>query len=199
VTALGPRIYAENRRLIVTLAVAAVVNAILYVLVVNPLARRSAGAAERATVAAQARQNAERDLQAARALITGKAKAEEELNAFYRKVLPANGSAARRMTYVPIVEIARRNNVEYVNRTYESEAEEIGTGTRGAAKTSLMRLTTRVVLQGDYEDLRAFIYELERASEFVVIDDVTLIEAEENEPVTLTIHLSTFYVAEGNA
>ena len=35
---------------------------------------------------------------------------------------------------------------------------------------SLKRLTTRVVLQGDYESIRSFIYELEQAPQFVVID-----------------------------
>ena len=32
-----------------------------------------------------------------------------------------------------------------------------------------------MVLQGDYENLRQFIYELESAPEFVIIDDVTLV------------------------
>ena len=194
-TPLAARIFAENRRLVVTLAVAIVANLLLYGFVVYPLSVRSAGAADRAQAAVQSRDAADRDLQAARALISGKARAEEDLNAFYKKVLPSNGSAARRITYVPVVEIARRNNVDYVNRSYESDTEELGSGVRSGAKTSLMRLTTRVVLQGDYEDIRAFIYELERAPQFVVIDDVTLLEAEENEPVTLTINLSTFYVA----
>jgi hypothetical protein len=54
------------------------------------------------------------------------------------------------------------------------------------------------VLQGDYESIRAFIYELEQAPQFVVIDQVTLLEAEEGEPVTLTVTLSTFY-REANA
>ena len=35
-------------------------------------------------------------------------------------------------------------------------------------------MTIRMVLQGDYENLRQFIFELESAPEFVIIDDVTL-------------------------
>jgi len=62
----------------------------------------------------------------------------------------------------------------------------------------LKRLTTRVVLQGDYESIRSFIYELEQAPQFVVIDQVTLLEAEEGTPVTLTVTLSTFF-REANA
>ena len=34
-----------------------------------------------------------------------------------------------------------------------------------------------MVLQGDYESLRQFIYALESAPEFVIIDDVTLSRA----------------------
>jgi hypothetical protein len=159
---------------------------------VYPLRVRSAGAADRAAAAAGERQAADRDLQVARALISGKAKAEEELDAFYKRVLPANVFAAQRMTYVPVVDIARRNNVDYVNRVYE-DPEELRTEENRMLGVALMRLTTRVVLQGDYEDIRAFIYELERAPEFVVIDEVTLLEADEDEPVRLTVSLSTYY------
>ncbi len=112
----------------------------------------------------------------ARGLITGKAQAEEELDAFYKKVLPANVSAARSLTYVPVVEIARRNDVNYVNRVYE-DPEELHPEDSRRLGVSLKRLTTRVVLQGDYESIRAFIYELEQAPQFVVIDQVTLLEA----------------------
>lgn len=191
-TPILKRIFEEKRRVALPLGIAIVTNVLLYALVVYPLGVKSAGAADRAAAAAGARQAAERDLQGARALISGKARAEEELNAFYKKVLPASVSAAQRLTYQPVVSIARRNNVSYVNRVYEDPEEQRPEGGRTLG-VSLMRLTTRVVLQGDYEDIRAFIYELERAPEFVVIDEVTLLEAGEAEPVALTVSLSTYY------
>jgi hypothetical protein len=191
-TSIFRRVFAEKRRIVLPLGIAIAANILLYALVVYPLAVRSAGAADRAAAAADARQGAERDVKVAQALISGKAQAEEELNAFYRKVLPPNVFAAQRMTYLPVVTIAQRNNVNYVNRVYE-DPEELRTEENRVLGVSLMRLTTRVVLQADYEDIRAFIYELERAPEFVVIDEVTLLEADENEPVTLTVALSTFY------
>jgi hypothetical protein len=196
-TPFAQRIFAEKRRPLLFIGIAIIANLLLYVLVVYPLALRSAGAADRASGAVRQRQAAERELQVARSLVTGKAQAEEELNAFYKKVLPASVSAARRLTYVPVVEIARRNDVDYVNRVYEEPGEQNADDSRqvGAA---LMRLTTRVVLRGDYESIRAFVYELEQAPEFVVIDQVTLLEAEAGEPVTLTITLSTYY-REANA
>jgi Tfp pilus assembly protein PilO len=50
-----------------------------------------------------------------------------------------------------------------------------------------------MVLQGEYEDLRQFIYSVESSPEFVIIDDVALTEAKPNEPQTLTIRMSTYY------
>ena len=49
------------------------------------------------------------------------------------------------------------------------------------------------MLQGDYEGIRRFIYALETAPEFVIIDDVSLAQAEANKPLTLTLELSTYY------
>jgi hypothetical protein len=191
-TPIVRRVFHEKRRVVVPLAIAIIANVLLYALVVYPLSVRSAGAADRAAAAAQQRQAAERELQVAKGLITGKAQAEEELNAFYKKVLPPNVSAARSLTYVPVVEIARRNDVNYMNRVYE-DPEDVNLEDGRRLGASLKRLTTRVALQGDYESIRAFIYELERAPQFVVIDEVTLREAEEGEPVSLTVTLSTYY------
>lgn len=191
------RIAVEWRRPLVFLGIGVIGNLLLYALVVYPLAVRSAGAASRAAAAAAQRLAAERELEVARRLVAGKAQAEEELSAFYKKVLPPSVSAARSLTYVPVVEIARRNDVNYVNRVYE-DPQDVNPESGQKLGTSLKRLTTRVVLQGDYESIRAFIYELEQAPQFVVIDQVTLLEAEEGEPVTLTVTLSTYY-REANA
>jgi hypothetical protein len=196
-TPFAQRIFVEKRRPLIFIGAAIAVNLLLYFLVVYPLSLRSAGAADRASGAARQRQAAERELQVARSLVTGKTQAEEELNAFYKKVLPPSVSAARSLTYVPVVEIARRNDVNYVNRVYE-DPDEMNAEDSRKVGAALMRLTTRVVLQGDYESIRAFIYELEQAPEFVVIDQVTLLEADAGEPVTLTVTLSTYY-REANA
>jgi len=196
-TSMLRRIFTERRRVVMFLGIAILANLLLYVLVVYPLAVRSAGAADRAAAAAQQRTGAERELQVARGLVTGKAQAEEELDAFYKKVLPPTVSAARSLTYVPVIEIARRNDVNYVNRVYD-DPEELNADAAKKLGATLKRLTTRIVLQGDYESIRAFIYELEQAPQFVVIDQVTLVEAEAGEPVTLTVTLSTYY-REANA
>jgi hypothetical protein len=184
-TPLFRRIVSEKRSVMVPLAVAVALNVLLYGLVVYPLGRRSAGAADRAAAAAAARGAAERDFAVAQALVTGKARAEEELNAFYTKVLPPDLAAARRMTYASLPMLAERTDVQYVRRSYDVEELQ--------RDSELGRLMIRVVLQCDYDAFRDFIYQLERAPEFVIIDDLTLVEATEGEPLTLTLNLSTYF------
>jgi len=184
------RIVAEKRPTVLPLGIALLANVLVSALVVYPLGVKSAGAADRAAAAASTRQAAEREIAVARALITGKARADEELSAFYEKVLPSDLTAARRMTYASLPALADRTNVQYVRRSFE--VEDVDRSGR------LGRLSIRVVLQGDYESVREFIFELESAPDFVIIDDVTLMEASANEPLTLTINLSTYFRLRGN-
>jgi hypothetical protein len=180
----------ENRRLIVPLAVVLVVNVLAYFVVVRPLAVKSTSAADRAAQAASALQAAEKLNQAARGLVSGKAQADEELAAFYQKVLPPDLAAARRITYAGLPALARKSRVRYEGRTTNVETVD--------KEKQLSKMTIRMVLQGEYERLRQFIYELERSPEFVIIDDVSLVEGKGNEPLTLTINLSTYYRARPN-
>jgi hypothetical protein len=179
------RVLAEHRPLVLTLVVALVANIAAYALVVRPRGLRAAGAADRAAAAAGAVRAAELELAAARALVEGKHRADEELNAFYQRVLPADLSAARRMTYASLPALARRTNVRYEQRRSGVEASN--------DEARLGRFTIRMVLQGEYESFRNFIFQLESAPEFVIIDDVTLTESGANEPLTLTIDLSTYF------
>jgi hypothetical protein len=179
------RVLTEKRSLMLTLVVALFVNIATYALVVRPRGVKAAGAADRAAAAAGAVNAAEMELAAARALVEGKRRADEELNAFYQRVLPADLSAARRMTYASLPALARRTNVRYEQRRASVDAPN--------DEARLGRFTIRMVLQGEYESLRNFIFQLESAPEFVIIDDVTLTESAANEPLTLTIDLSTYF------
>ena len=183
-TELFNRVLAEKRPIVLPLVVLLAANAAAYGLVVRPRGVKSAGAANRAAVAATALQAAENELATARALVEGKARADEELSAFYQKVLPIDLVAARRMTYASLPALARRTNVRY-----EQRRTAIGDSDQD---DRLGHLTIRMVLVGDYESIRDFIYELESAPEFVIIDDVTLVESDEAEQ-TLTIDLSTYF------
>ena len=182
---LVERVIREKRGVVVPLLVALAVNLLAYVIVIRPLGRKSAGAADRAVAAANALRAAEQDVSLARALVSGKAEADQELSAFYQRVLPQDQTAARRMTYASLPALARKTGVHYEARTTAIDDDE--------PEARLGHMTIRMILQGEYRNIRRFIYELESAPEFVIIDDLTLAESGADEPQTLTINLSTYY------
>jgi Type II secretion system (T2SS), protein M subtype b len=182
---LVKRILGEKRAWIVPLTVGILANIAVYLFVVYPLGLRSAGAENRAAAAAQSLRAAERDYTAARNLVEGKTRAEQELATFYDKVLPADLAAARRLTYATLPALAEKSNVRFIDRRMEVEP------LKKDAQLGTLKIETE--WQGDYENLRRFIYELERSQAFVIIDDVSLALVEVDKPLTLSLQLSTYY------
>jgi len=196
------RVIADKRRVVVPLAIALVANILVYAFVVYPLSVKSAGSADRAAAAATARRAAERDESLARGLVSGKARADEELAAFYQKVLPADQNAARRITYATLPALARKSSVAYEQSRFTPEerdrSREGSDKAENEAASRLGHLAIRMVLEGDYKNIRSFIYELESAPEFVIIDSITLVDRASNEPQTVTLDLSTYYRSRAN-
>lgn len=180
------RIVAEKRTLLVLLALGIAINIAVYGLVVYPLAVKSAGAVDRAQAAVRSRQAAEQDLAAARSLVTGKTRAENELATFFDKVLPASQPAAIKITYSPLSAIAKKANTRVIERRWEPD--------ESLAKSSRVgRLRIHMSMQGDYPSVRRFIYEIERAPEFVIIDNLTLAQTDPTKPLVLTVDLSSYF------
>jgi Tfp pilus assembly protein PilO len=182
---LWKRVGVEKRALVIPLALAIVINLAVYGLVVYPLGVKSAGAADRAKAADVALKAAERDFASARALVAGKSQAEQELATFFDKVLPVDLTAARRLTYAALPTLARKTNVRYQQSRYDPEPP--------ARDARVGRLHIQMTLEGEYESLRQFIYELESAPEFIIIDDVTLTQGETSKPLAFKLELSTYY------
>jgi hypothetical protein len=185
------RIIAEKRVVLFPLLLLLVINVFVYVLVVYPLARRSEGAADRAAVAASALKAAERDYAAARALAEGRTRAQEELATFYDKVVPQDYIAARSLTYAKPPSLARRANLRYEAGTFT-----IDQSVKEKERVGLLR--TKIVLQGEYENLRRFVFDLETSPDFIIIDGVTLVQSEANKPLTFNLELSTYYRTKPN-
>jgi Tfp pilus assembly protein PilO len=184
------RVVREHRLILIPLVVALVANLGVYLVMVRPMANRSAGAAELAAAATQAVEGAAREQAAAADLVAGKARADEALDAFYGKVLPGNLTAARRLTYSSLPALAQRTKVHYETRRFDAvEAEK-------DARVATLKI--RMVLQGEYANLRQFIYQLESAPEFVIIDQLTLTEGQAGETLTLHLDLSTYYTVRPN-
>jgi len=179
------RILVEKRLLVIPLALALLLNVIAYLAIVRPLGVKAAGVADRAAAAAQAAATAQRDFANAQALVTGKGRADEELSTFYDKVLPADQSAVRRLTFTSVPALARKHKVKFLDRHSDIEAEK--------SDAQVGRVKIRMDLQGDYESLRQFIFNLESGPEFVIIDNVTLVQSDPQKPLTLALELSTYY------
>jgi hypothetical protein len=182
---LWKRILVEKRALIIPIVIGIVGNAAAYGLWVYPLGVKSAGAANRAATAAQSLRVAERELAAARELVVGKSRADQELATFFDKVIPASLPEARDLTYATLPTLAKKSNVKMLDRRFE-----IGKPEKNAR---LGLLKVRTAWQCDYESFRQFIYALESAPAFVIIDDVTLAQSDPAKPLMLTIELSTYY------
>lgn len=183
--ALVRRATAEHRRLVVGLGAAVVLNALLYALVVYPLSQRVANVTERERAAEQALAEARAEHNQTSGTLTGKSRAATELASFYSDVLPHDLAGARRLTYLRLARLARESNLDYQRASYEPVVE---TG------STLTRLQIQMVLSGTYPDMRNFIYQLETASEFVVIDNVQLAEgADGSGSLVVTLDLSTYY------
>ena len=179
------RIAVERRAFTIPLVAVLLVNVLAYVLIVAPLAVKSSTAAERAEAARAALRNAERDRAAARDLVVGKARAEQELGTFYDKMLPAEFIAARRLTYARLPALARKTNVRYEAGTFEMDPD--------VKSSRLGRLRIHMFLQGEYDSFRRFVYELETSPDFVIIDDVTLSQDDVTKPLRFTLELSSYY------
>jgi type IV pilus assembly protein PilO len=183
---LTRRIVVEKRRVLVPLAIAIVANVLLYVLVVFPLGRQVANAEANARAAHDTLRQARLEYLSANATVTGKKQADAALQKFYKDVLPANQSIARRVTYTRLAELAKQANVKL---------EHGVNAVRHEKGSVLSKLTTTYTLTGDYRDVRRFIYSLETAPEFVILDDVALASnaEQQNRGLAMTLEISTYF------
>jgi Tfp pilus assembly protein PilO len=185
------RVLVEQRKIIGALVAVLAIDAVVYAAFVYPLWAKVADADNRAVRASRSLQEARRELDAAKGVASSKDRAEAELRTFYADVLPGSLSAAHRLTYLTLAQMARECSLKVVRR---SAAES---GSRGGR---LDRLQIAVVLQGQYDDLRTFIHRVETEPGFLVIDDLTIDEARDGaSTLVLTLQLSTYYRATGDA
>lgn len=179
------RVIAEHRRWLVPLGVVLAINLVVLVVVVLPLRQSVQSGASRAQASAQSLKEAMADLHDAEATRDGQSQASTDLDRFYASVLPADLSTARRMTHVKLSQLARSHDVGFQGGAATTEA---------LRESTLERLKVNYSLTGDWDDIRQMIYEIETGPDFVVIDNVQLVEGSEaNAPLALTLDLSTYY------
>ena len=181
---LTQRVVREHRRIVVPLAIALGVNVVVYLAAVYPLSQRVANIQQRDRTAEEQLLAARRDHAQATGTLTGKDRAAAELATFYKDVLPQDLAGARRLTQLRLAQLARESNLKFVRATFEPVNE---------SKRTLTQLRIEMVLSGTYADVRAFIHQLETAPESVVVDNIELGQGAEGGPLSVTLHLSTYY------
>jgi Tfp pilus assembly protein PilO len=185
------RVVSDYRLWIITLVIGLAANVAALTLVVLPLAASADATTTRAARAAQTLQAARADLGAAEQTRDGSAQAAQDLDRFYREILPADVGAARRLTHLKLSQMARERNVTFQRSA--ASPEEL-------RDSRLERLRVSYALAGDYDDIRSLIYDIETAPDFLVIENVFLSEGDsEQAPLTLTLDLSTYFRAAQNA
>jgi Tfp pilus assembly protein PilO len=185
------RILREKQRLIWPLVLVLIANAVVFAIVVYPLSQKVALGQQEADAATLALNSARRDYANARATVTGKAQADSELRKFYGDVLPPDLSGARRITYLPIDQLAREANLRVVRQTSD---------TMPIRESSLSRFTQTAVLTGEYGNIRRFIYQVETRPEFIVIENVDLSQSENetSRGITVTLQIATYFRTGGD-
>ena len=182
---LTQRIYNEKRRLILPLIVAIAANVVAYAVVVFPLGRQVAAADQNMRNQREMLRRARLDFESARATVSGKQQADASLRQFYTDVLPPTASAAQRVTYLRLAELARDANV-HLERGANAIVHE--------KNSTLSKLSTSYTLSGEYRDVRSFIYSLETAPEFVVLENVSLSSDQQAERgLSVQIDVATYF------
>lgn len=179
------RVAREWRHVLIPVGILALLNLALQMFVIYPASLRTDAAEQRAAQSRQALADAQRDQAQAEAVVRSSRDADQDLERFYGDVLPASLAAARRMTYARLAQLASETNLLYDRRSFEQEPQR-------QSDLTILRIT--MDLEGDYRDVRDFIYRLESSPEFVVIEEVTLdTGSDEDAPLALSMRLATYF------
>jgi hypothetical protein len=185
---LWRRIFIERRAIVLPLMVFLGANLAVLALIVFPMERSVAGLKDAELDATAARGQAMKLEMNAKAAQTGKERAEAELQKFYADVLPHDPQAASQLTYSWLDRVAKESGVDF-NR---------GTGKVEDVRDSrLKRWSANAKLIGDYTNIRKFLYDVETAEEFVIIEEVGLSQLENargGDLLELELKLATYFL-----
>lgn len=184
------RVIADQRRWLLPVVAILAINIAVLFAVVLPMRRSVETGTGQATASAQALGAAIAELKDAEATRDGQVDASKDLDRFYGDVLPANFAAARRMTQLKLAQMARAHDVRYQSGAASPES---------LRDSTLERLRVNCSLEGDWDDIRQLIYEIETGPDFMVIDNVSLTEGgSATAPLSLSLGISTYYRVAGD-
>ena len=187
---LWRRIYKERRAIVLPLLVLLGVDAAILALGVFPLSRSVASLETAADDAGTALLKARLIERQARDAVASRGRADQELSRFYVDILPANAGAARKV-FSSLEGAAAESGLTF-QRSQFDEAE--------VRDSRLARMTEKITLVGEYPNIRKFLYTVETAPEFVIIERVALSQAEDLQSgnsgrLDVTLDVATYYTA----
>jgi len=186
---LWRRIYVERRRVILPLAIAIVVNVAVLGLAVLPLQGGVTSSEIQASEAAASLADARRVEHQARDAQASKQRATEELQKFYTEVLPKDLHTAENTTGLWLTQAAKDAGLVFKGSHFEyAEVRD----------SRLSRAYTKVTLQGRYPNIRKFLYAVETAQEFIIVERVELAQQGDqpsaNGLLEVLLLVSTYFV-----
>jgi Tfp pilus assembly protein PilO len=187
--AFGRRIFDERKRVLLPLVVVLVANILALALVIVPLKAAVALAESRAVEVMRELGEArrlERDVAQAR---TSTEQADKELTRFYAEVLPRDFPAAQKTLALWLTEAARDAGLEFHGSHLDwSEVKD----------SRLSRFFSQVTLEGRYPSIRRFLYSVETAKEFIVVEKVELAQTSDQPAadglLEVALVVSTYFV-----
>ena len=187
---LWRRVYEERRRVMLPLLVFVIANVVVLGVGVVPLRTAVAGYENDANDATLKLARARKDNRDAAAAKARKEEADAELKKFYADVLPSDEPASVKLVPFWVNQLARDTHVQLESSTAESQPLH---------DSKLTRVSSHLTLRGDYQDIRRFLYELETAQKFVIVEKVELAQqattlANANGLLEVGLDVATYYV-----
>jgi len=187
------RIFSERRAVMVPLVILLVGNIAVLLGLVWPMQRSVNGAADaryQAVTTLDAARKSENEAKQQRA---SKERADVELKQFYTQILPKDFRGAVGVANFWLGSIAEDAHLAFKGGSWDPEPIK---------ESRLTRVKGQVTLTGEYANVRKFLYDVETAQEFVVIESVQLSQASSSQndsQLELTLEVATYYVTDRQA
>jgi hypothetical protein len=187
------RIFSERRGVMVPLLILLVGNIGVLLALVWPMHRAVKGADNARMEAALALGVARKGENEAKMQRGSKERADIELKQFYTQVLPKDFRSAVGLANFWLGKVADDSKLRFRGGNFDSLPVK---------DSVLTRVTGQVSLLGDYANIRQFLYDVETAQEFVIIESVEMSPANATQGDTqleLTLSIATYYLTDRTA
>jgi Tfp pilus assembly protein PilO len=189
---LWRRVFDERKHVVLPLVIVLVANVAIFALAVVPLRSVVANANSQALDATLELAQARRLLKQARDARASRTRADAELHRFYTAVLPRDQPTAVKTTNLWLNEAARSAGLVF--RASHFDVTDV-------RDSRLARAFATVTLQGRYANIRRFLYEVEQAQEFILVERVELTQSGAqpgaNGLLEISLVVSTYFVKPG--